>query len=673
MKKRPLTLIFFAFLFASQGFSQNSDGNKADAFYSKNDYQNALTYYFKALHDEPNNPTLLYKIGLTQLQTEDKALAVSFLEKAYSFDPAVDYEILYNLAFAYQCDMQYAKAKRTYEKYKKTVGKKKWPEIDQRIRQCQTSHALLHNPISILIENAGSNINSSFDDYAPVVSADGLTMIFTTNRVDTAKTKTKTGFEDIYISKRKDEDDDWGAPKKIGGNINKGFHDAACSLSPDGKTLFLYYDQNNGDIYSSTVDEKGEWAKPVPLNSNINTKLFSETSATLSADGTKLYFSSSRPGGKGNLDIYVSTKDATGQWGKAINLGSEINTYGDEDSPFIHADGVTLYFSSDGHPGMGSSDIFKSNFAEGKWKRPQNLGYPLNSIAFDGFFHISPDKRTAYYATKRKHGVGGYDILEAIYMNASPSALEPMVAFAPKVTKTETTTVTTKVNTPATDQKGKRGADGMYTVKGKVFDKNSAKPLSVKLSLVNVKTRSLVATGQSDAATGNYEMKVANGGKYSLTAESDGYLFNSLNIEVPQPIGTKDEYANFSMLKADVGSIMVLRNILFDQGKSDLKPSSILELEKVRELMVHNPKIRVQINGHTDNTGDAVANKILSLKRALAVVNHLVLNGIDFSRLSAKGYGPEKPVASNDDEIAGRELNRRTEIEVLDVLAEVND
>jgi outer membrane protein OmpA-like peptidoglycan-associated protein len=540
--------------------------------------------------------------------------------------------------------------------------------IDQRIRQCQISHALLSNPISVLIENAGPNVNSSFDDYAPVVSADGSTMIFTTNRVDSTRVKTTTGFEDIYISKRKDEDEEWGPPKKIGGNINKGFHDAACSLSPDGKTLFLYYDQNNGDIYTSTMSENKEWAKPVPLNGNINTKLFSETSATLSPDGTKLYFSSSRPGGKGNLDIYVSTKDATGQWGKAVNLGGEINTNGDEDSPFIHADGVTLYFSSDGHSGMGSSDIFKSTFEEGKWEKPQNLGYPLNSIAFDGFFHMSPDKRTAYYATKRKHGVGGYDILEATYMNVLPQA-----PTQPAVTKTEVTPATTKVNTPITDQKGKRGADGMYTVKGKVFDKNSAKPLRVKLSLVNIKTRSLVATGQSDPATGNYEMKVANGGKYSLTAESDGYLFNSLSIEVPQPIGTKDEFANFSMLKANAGSIMVLRNILFDQGKSDLKPSSILELEKVKELMVRNPKIRVQINGHTDNTGDAVTNKTLSLKRALAVVNHLVLNGIDFSRLSAKGYGSEKPVASNDDEVAGRELNRRTEIEVLDELAEVNN
>jgi tetratricopeptide (TPR) repeat protein len=128
MKKRYLTLVLFILLFAIQGFSQNSNEEKADAFYSKNDYQNALIFYFKALRDEPKNPTLLYKIGRTQLQTEDKALAVSFLEKAYSLDPTVDNEILYNLAFAYQCEMQYAKAKGNYEKYKNTVGKKKWPE-----------------------------------------------------------------------------------------------------------------------------------------------------------------------------------------------------------------------------------------------------------------------------------------------------------------------------------------------------------------------------------------------------------------------------------------------------------------------------------------------------------------------------------------------------------------
>ena len=212
----------------------------------------------------------------------------------------------------------------------------------------------------------------------------------------------------------------------------------------------------------------------------------------------------------------------------------------------------------------------------------------------------------------------------------------------------------------------------MFVVKGKVFDKTSSKPLHVRISLVYVKTKKLMATIESDAATGDYEIKVAESGKYILTAESDGYLFNSLNIDVPQPIALKNSSADFSMVKAAAGSVMVLKNVLFDTGKSDLKPSSILELEKIRELLVKNPRLRVQINGHTDNIGDPPTNKMLSLKRALAVVNHLALNGIEFNRLSAKGYGSEKPVATNDDEKGGREFNRRTEIEILDASADTD-
>jgi outer membrane protein OmpA-like peptidoglycan-associated protein len=300
---------------------------------------------------------------------------------------------------------------------------------------------------------------------------------------------------------------------------------------------------------------------------------------------------------------------------------------------------------------MGSSDIFKSNFRDGVWKKPENLGYPLNSIEYDGFFNISADKSTAYFATKRKYGVGGYDILKASYRAGYPDVIAKPIAKVDYIKKETTKPIP---------------APGSYAVKGKVFDKKSSQPLHVKISLVYVKTKKLVAQIESNLTTGEYEMQVTESGKYILTAESEGYLFNSLNIEVPQPLASKNSSADFQMVKADVGSIMVLKNIFFDTGKADLKPSSILELEKMRELLVSNPKLKVQINGHTDNVGDPLTNKALSLKRALAVVNHLALNGIEFNRLSAKGFGSEKPVASNDDEKGGREFNRRTEIEITD-------
>ena len=190
-------------------------------------------------------------------------------------------------------------------------------------------------------------------------------MIFTSNRPTEGSSALST-FEDIYISKK--IDGEWTKPTKISPNINIEFNDAAASLSPDGKTLVLYYEYGGGDIYVSK-SEGENWTKPIPLNKNINAPMSWETSAFLSNDGKQLYFSSNREGGLGNLDIYISEMDETGDWGKANNLGPVINTAGKEDSPALDPDGSTLYFSSDGHPSMGGTDIFKSEFKDGKWQQ----------------------------------------------------------------------------------------------------------------------------------------------------------------------------------------------------------------------------------------------------------------------------------------------------------------
>jgi outer membrane protein OmpA-like peptidoglycan-associated protein/tetratricopeptide (TPR) repeat protein len=682
MNKKCLALIFSALFILNFGFSQKKESEVVkDSYYFRDmgdkameakDYQTALTNYFQALRFSKSDPVMLFKIGYAYLQTENKGMAVSYLEKAYKTDPEVDPKIIYHLATAYQADLLYVKAKHAYEIYNKMIPKKEQPEVEKRIQQCIKSYILVTYPVDVLIENMGSNINSKYDEYSPVFSGDGLTLYYTSNRIlDTLSTKL-VGYEDIYISKM--GEDDWSKPEKIGNGINMGNHDAVCSLSPDGKKLFLYYDIGKGNIYMSQKNEAGEWAKPTPLNANINTSTFKETSATVSADGKKLFFSSSRPGGKGGLDIYVSSLDEKGDWGKPVNIGEEINTDGDEDSPYIHPDGETLYFSSDGHPGMGSSDIFKSVFKDGKWQKPENMGYPLNSIEYDGFFTISDDKQTGFFATMRKYGLGRYDILKVTFRNVKPvvKPVEP-VQQQPiaKVEETKPKVVEEKPKQTKPVAEAKPSVANAFIVKGKATDRKTGQPLAVSISLLDTKTKKQIATIQSDKTTGNYEFKIPQTGNYVITAESAGYLFNS--VDLPVAATSKNLSADFSMIKPEIGSVMVLRHILFESGKSDLKPASITELEKVRKLLIDNPNLKVQINGHTDNVGDPTVNKTLSLKRALAVVNHLALNGIEFERLGAKGYGSEKPVASNDDEIGGRELNRRTEIEILDVNLVVAD
>jgi outer membrane protein OmpA-like peptidoglycan-associated protein len=681
MNKKCLALIFSALFILSFAFSQKKEPEVKDSYYFRDmgdkameikDYPNALTNYFQALRFSKSDPVMLFKIGFAYLQTENKGMAVSYLEKAYKTDPEVDPKIIYHLATAYQGDLQYVKAKHAYEIYKKMVSKKDQPEVEKRIQQCIKSYILVTYPVDVLIENIGSPINSKYDEYSPVISGDGSMLYFTSNRIlDTLSTKL-IGYEDIYVAKL--GDDDWSKPEKIGNGINMGNHDAVASLSPDGKKLFLYYDIGKGNIYMSQKNDAGEWVKPTPLNANINTSTFKETSATISADGKKLFFSSTRPGGKGGLDIYISTLNEKGDWGKAVNIGEEINTEGDEDSPYIHPDGETLYFSSDGHSGMGSSDIFKSVFKDGKWQKPENMGYPLNSIEYDGFFTISDDKQTGYFATMRKYGLGRYDILKVTFRNVKPvvKPAEPVQQPIAKVEAAKSKVDETKPKeTKPVETKAVASAPNVFIVKGKAIDKKSSQPLLVSISLVDTKTKKQIATIESDKATGSYEIKIPQAGNYIITAESNGYLFHS--IDLPVTATSKNLNADFALIKPEIGSVMVLHHILFESGKSDLKPASIIELEKVRKLLIDNPNLKVQINGHTDNIGDPTVNKTLSLKRALAVVNHLALNGIEFDRLGAKGYGSEKPVASNDDEIGGRELNRRTEIEILDVNRVVAD
>src|SRR6185369_16485760 len=414
-----------------------------------------------------------------------------------------------------------------------------------------------------------------------------------------------------------------------------------------------------GDIYFSTYNGN-DWTEPKPLNKNINTSQFWETCASVSPDGKKLYFASNRDGGFGELDIYVSELDSHGEWGKAVNLGNTINTPGNEDSPFIHFDGVTLYFSSDGHPGLGNSDIFFSEFKKGQWTKPENIGYPINLWEYDGFFTMSRDKKTGYYSTVKDGGLGGIDIYSIKFLEPKykPKPPPPVVVVEKKKEVENKNYVDPSVQ-KLIDEKV------VTVLRGKVIDENTAAPLNATVTLVDNETGKVLSKIYSDPTSGDFELHIPHGGNYGVTTESVGYLFNSINFNLPKFAEYQEIDTHIIMVRTVIGSKVVLRNIFFDVGKFNLKDQSVSEIENVQELLVKNPQLKVQINGHTDNTGDATSNKTLSLKRANAVVDYLISKGIDQTRVSAKGYGSERPIVSNDDELGGREINRRTEIEVV--------
>lgn len=638
----------------------------ADKLYGKKQYQKAIDLYLQALEANPDDAALNLKIGLSYLYSETKSKAAKYISKTYRLNPNINDEIDYHLGVAFQNTNEFTKAIEHFERFKK--ARKNLAEIaDKRIEECRIADSLSHYELNVIIENAGPHVNSRFHDYAPIISADGKTLIFTSNRVENEK-EVKEGtkgsrepilYEDIYVTRK--TSGGWEPPKKISSNINNVYNDAAASLSPDGKTLFLYYEEGEGDIYTSQL-QGDEWTKPAPLNKNINTQAFWETSASLSADGKKLYFASNRPGGIGELDLYVSELDSKGNWGKAVNLGPKINTPENEDSPFIHPDNVTLYFSSDGLPSLGNSDIFVSEFRNNVWQKPENLGWPINTWEYDGFFTLSADKKSGYFSTLKEGGLGDSDIYSITFLEPKfKPKPKPVVMVEEKKPKPK------PKNTDFIDPSIEKSKNEkvVSVLKGKVIDENTAEPLSATISLVNNETKQVLSRINVDSLTGNFELVIPHGGNYGVLTEKAGYLFNSINFNLPKFAEYQEIDTHIIMVKAEIGSKTILKNIFFDVGKADLKASSLSEIGKIEELLIANAKLKVQINGHTDNSGNIAANKALSLKRASAVVDYLVSHGISASRLSAKGFGSERPIVSNDDEESGREINRRTEIEIV--------
>ena len=572
MKK--LIAIVFLLVTALTTYSQSAKEflKKGGQQYKDKDYENALKTYKAGLKLHPDDPKLNLQTGLTYLSMPDKKESLTYLQTAFTLDPGVDPDIYYYLGLSYQSNRQYKSAQEFFAEYKRR-NKKAAAIADAKIRQSQFADSLTRIPSDVVVENIGKAINSSFHEYSPLVSADGNTMIFTSNRPNEGSSALST-FEDIYISKK--VDGEWTKPVKISPNINIEFNDAAASLSPDGKTLVLYYEYGGGDIYVSKSEGEG-WTKPVALNKNVNGPMSWETSAFLTDDGKHLYFSCNREGGFGNLDIYVSEMDQTGDWGKANNLGPVINTTGREDSPALGPDGTTLYFSSDGHPSMGGTDIFKSEFKDGKWQKPINLGYPINSVEDDSFFAVSSDRRRAYFSTLREEGNAEIYTLTFI---------EPQQQLADVIDPTIT------APPPDTEQ-----------------------PVIAR--------------------------------------------------EEPQPSQETEITRGITPAPSKSEPVTLGRTFLFfDIGKDILKSESLTQLEGIQLLLNQDTEVSLLIEGHTDNTGNDLLNKALSIARANAVAKFLTKRGIDPKRLTVKAYGATRPLVSNDDEREGREINRRIEMSV---------
>jgi hypothetical protein len=412
----------------ANGFDQAVNNiKKGDEYFAKHmkwPYQQALEYYIKANEFNPNNSMLNFKIGICYLNSFDKANSLSYFLKAQSLKPDIDPKIEYAIAQSYHYSLQFDEAIKHYKLY---INSYISPDknsiavlIDKKIAECESGKVLVAKPLKVKIENLGSNLNSKYSDYVPLVLSDEKQMIFTSRREgSTGGEIDQNGleyFEDVYQSLK--DQDKWGVPTQISGSVNTKSHDACVGLSSDGVQLFIYRGiVNGGDLYE--CKKEGDlWLTPKPIN-KVNTS-FHETSACLTQDGKTLYLTSDRQDKTiGMRDIFISHLDNAGEWSEPENIGATINTSNDEEGVSISPDGNTLYFSSTGHNTMGGFDMFKSVYQNGKWSTPENLGYPLNTPDDEMYIQVftGPNSEHGYFSAIRKECIGSSDIFSFEIIN----------------------------------------------------------------------------------------------------------------------------------------------------------------------------------------------------------------------------------------------------------------
>jgi hypothetical protein len=405
----------------------SSAANRARLVAAKHEFnvsnmRGALTLYREILASEPENSTALYWTARCHYHLKRYDLAKEYLERAVALNPNVQGDI--NLFFGkiYHRLAQLDLAIEAYDRFLELNKGKQSFEVEEATRfvsECRYAKEMMQHPMPVVIRNMGPDVNSRFDEYAPSVTADGKKLLFTSRRSDATGGEIDEGgdykfYEDIYVTEYDISEEEWTTAGGVSGAVNSPQYDAVLSVAPSGDEMFVYRNNANsaGDIFvSKYLGSNDEWMAPEKMPRPINSSYF-ESSCSITADGKFFYFISERPEGLGQGDIYVSEKGSNGSWSKPKNLGKVVNTELDEKFVFIHPNGKTLFFASDGHQTMGSYDIFRSEFVNGQWSIPVNLGYPINTVNEESTFSLRGDNQRLYIAAEYADALGERDLYE---------------------------------------------------------------------------------------------------------------------------------------------------------------------------------------------------------------------------------------------------------------------
>lgn len=633
MKILRTFLLFATLLFAcGAGAQYNPEkiNKKAVAIYNQamqqaeeGAYPAAVRLLNEAVQKDPVYVEAYLSLGGVYGQIKDHEKSVAAYEKAFALDSnfTSDFRLPYSINLAGMGQFQkalntvdalLARPNLSTSTHKAAEYRRKAYQFGVDFAKSDAAKNYVFKP-----ENLGADINSAYSEYWPSMTVEATEMIFTRRERD----------EDFFISEKKDGG--WKPAFRLRGSINTPDNEGAQIISQDGQWLvFAGKDRPGGfggfDIFIAYKTPEG-WSDAINLGGRINTE-FWESQPCLSPDKRSLYFASNRPGGFGGSDIYVSHLQANGRFGEPQNMGSNVNTPGEETCPFLHADNQTMYFSSDGWPGYGAGDLFLMRRMDTAWGKPQNLGYPINTINNEATLFVAADGQTAYYASDRAEGKGGLDIYR--------------FELRPDVRPVKT-----------------------LWVKGKVFDQKTGAGLPSGVELIDLATNRPISRVQTNEK-GEYLITLPVGKDYAFNVARKGYLFYSDNFSLQQKPSDSTYRKDIPLQPIEVNASIVLKNIFFDVAKYDLKNNSQAELDKLVQLLQENPTLKILIEGHTDNVGTATDNATLSQARAKAVTAYLAGKGIEAARLQAKGFGATKPLADNSTE-AGRAQNRRTQLKIV--------
>lgn len=590
-------------------------------------YGKAKQLYQKVISlDSKNLEAMTRLAGIYSSEHKSDSL-ILLLQQVVAIDTNPTTQVLYTLANAYYDKAEYAQALPLAEKYMKKDAKNANSEENARkiIRNCKFAIGAIQHPVPYKPIKLPPEINTDEPEYLPSLSADGNLLIYS---------KITNSQEDLYYSHKTKEGWSVGEPIPMINSVR--YNEAAQCISADGKTLIftgcnIPGGMGNCDLYFSHF-ANGHWSKPKNMGTSINTQGW-ESQPSLSADGNTLYFASERPNGYGRKDIWTSDRLGKEQWSKAEPLKAPVNTSSNEASPFIHADNTTLYFMSDGLPGMGGYDLyFSKKNADNTWSVPVNLGYPINTRGDEGALYVNVAGDTAYFtSTGEKKTISSGNVFNTdIYLFEMPESIRPLPATYCQLF---------------------------------IKDEKDDSPIQAEINITGLHT-AINYNLQTDG-DGSILLPLPANQDYGIQLYAQGYIFISDVFTMPQDNKRLTPYVKTFFLKKiknHLGENFIMHNVYFESGSARLNPVSLAEIKILAKALQVDPKLKVTIIGYTDDVGSESDNQSLSEQRAAAVVNALVQMGIHSDRLQSKGMGETGNIAPNDTE-QGRQQNRRTEFQ----------